>query len=650
MVWSDGITGVHYEIANSDAARIAVLAGPGTGKTSFGLMRRVARLLEEGVAGDRILLLSFTRTAARDLKEKVAALGIEGSDRVRATTLHSYCFSLLQHESVLKITGRVPRTLLEHEIDIMLRDIDGDFGDIFARRQLLKAYEAGWARRHSEHPGLAEVQSDRLFEHGVMRWLRHHRAMLVGEVIPLAYAFLRENPMNAEIERFSHVLVDEYQDLNALEQQLVFELVSGPDASLCVVGDDDQSIYSFRYANPEGILGVSQDRTFENFQISVCGRCPEAILNVANSLISRAPNRNKPPMTSRERSVTGSLDIVQWEDLDSEISSISAAIVDDIQSERFEAGDILVLVQRQSIGRSITKTLLSLGVPASSFFNQEALDSSISKERLALLRLALSDDLPSLRVLLGIGDGTSRKNAYKRLAELAKTAHKSEIELLDDALRGVGLPIRIPALISRYKQSRDFIANLDLEDLEALVSKLFPNDEEHIEDIRYIAGECLKEATSAQDLCNRIVARVSQEDVPDNPDFVRVMSLHKSKGLTSPAVYIVSALNGIIPTIRGKHTEEEIQASFDEQRRLMYVAVTRAAKQLVISSSRSLPKGQALQLGIAVASNGNRSNRATTIASPYLLELGPTAPRAVRGNQWLIDRRGFSVQEGLALK
>lgn len=638
MVWSDGISGVHYDIAKSDAARIAVLAGPGTGKTSFGLMRRVARLLEEGVPGDRIILLSFTRTAARDLREKVAALGVEGFELVRATTLHSYCFSLLQRESVLVITGRTPRTLLDHEIDIMLRDIGGDFGDIFDRRRLLKAYEAGWARKQLDHPGLAEVATDRAFEQGVMKWLRHHRAMLVGEVVPLAYAFLRENPMNAEIERFAHVLVDEYQDLNALEQQLVFELVSGPDASLCIVGDDDQSIYSFRYANPEGILGVSQDETFEQYQINVRGRCPEKILSIANSLISRAPNRNKLEMTSREGSIPGSVDIVQWADLDTEVSNIAAAIVDDIQSERFEAGDILVLVQRQIIGRSITQTLLSLNVPASSFFSQEALESSVAKERLALLRLALSDDLPSLRVLLGIGDGSARKDAYKRLADFAQKIQKSEIEVLNDALRGVKLPIRITALVNRYRHARKFIAGLDLENLEFLVSALFPNDEENIEDIRYIAGECLSDAQNAKDLCARIVARISQEDVPDSPDFVRVMSLHKSKGLTSPAVYIVSALDGIIPTIRGKLSEVEIQASFDEQRRLMYVAITRAAKQLVISSPRSLPKGQAFKLGIETTSSAHRDNRASTIASPYLRELGRTAPQPRRGTEWIVNR------------
>lgn len=195
----------------------------------------------------------------------------------------------------------------------------------------------------------------------------------------------------------------------------------------------------------------------------------------------------------------------------------------------------------------------------------------------------------------------------------------------------------LSALVNRYRRPREFISGLNLENLEVLVSVLFPIDEEQIEEIRYIAGECLKDATSARDLCNRIVARVSQEDVPEKPDFVRVMSLHKSKGLTSPAVYIVSALNGIIPTIRGNLTEEEIQVSFEEQRRLMYVAVTRVAKQLVISSSRSLPRGQALKFGIAIAPNGKGSNQATAIASPYLRELGPTAPRAVRGDQWLIN-------------
>ncbi len=91
MSWDDGIEGPHRAIAASEHLRIGVLAGPGTGKTSYGLMRRVVRLLEEGVRGDRILLLSFTRVAAADLRDKVATLDALGAEDVRATTLHGYC-------------------------------------------------------------------------------------------------------------------------------------------------------------------------------------------------------------------------------------------------------------------------------------------------------------------------------------------------------------------------------------------------------------------------------------------------------------------------------------------------------------------------------------------------------------------------------
>jgi superfamily I DNA/RNA helicase len=104
MAWDEGITGPHKAIAGSDHARIGVMAGPGTGKTSYGLMRRVVRLLEEGVPGNRILLLSFTRVAAADLRDRVAALDAPGVEEVRATTLHGYCFGLLQREAVLNVT------------------------------------------------------------------------------------------------------------------------------------------------------------------------------------------------------------------------------------------------------------------------------------------------------------------------------------------------------------------------------------------------------------------------------------------------------------------------------------------------------------------------------------------------------------------
>jgi DNA helicase-2/ATP-dependent DNA helicase PcrA len=119
-------------------------------------------------------------TAAQDLIDKVAALGSPGVDEVHAGTIHGFCFGLLQKEAVLKTTGRVPGMLLEHEERVMLRDLKGDFGDIYQREERLRAFEAGWARQQSDHPGLAVDPADKSFGAQVLEWLRHHRAMLNG--------------------------------------------------------------------------------------------------------------------------------------------------------------------------------------------------------------------------------------------------------------------------------------------------------------------------------------------------------------------------------------------------------------------------------------------------------------------------------------
>ncbi|MEX2046353.1 MAG: UvrD-helicase domain-containing protein [Chloroflexota bacterium] len=297
MAWSDGLDGVHREIAESPHPRIGVLAGPGTGKTRYGLLRRVARLLEvDHVAPEQILLLSFTRTAAQDLVNKLAELHSPGAKMVRATTIHAFCFSVLQKDAVLGATGRKPRTLLEHETDFMLRDLEGDFGDIYARRELLHAFEAGWAREQSQHPGLALTDEDRTFEAQVIRWLRHHEAMLIGEVVPIAYDYLKNSPLAPERTQFRHLIVDEYQDLNRLEQEVV-NFLRGPDASICAAGDDDQSIYRFRHAHPQGIRDFVDDPATESKTILACGRCPQLTVDIANSLMHSAPNRDKEDLT-----------------------------------------------------------------------------------------------------------------------------------------------------------------------------------------------------------------------------------------------------------------------------------------------------------------------------------------------------------------
>ncbi len=636
MSWDDDLSGPHLEIAGSDSDRIGVLAGPGTGKTAFGLMRRVARLIEQGIDPSEILLISFTRTAAHDLRTKVADLGVEGAENVRATTLHSYCFSLLMREAVLAITGRVPRPLLEHEADVMLRDLPGDFGSIEERRGRLRAYEAGWARTVAEHPFEAPADGDLDFQAAMMRWLRHHKAMLIGEVVPIAHTYLRDNPMAEELGRYRHVVVDEYQDLNALEQALL-DVVAG-DGGLCIAGDDDQSIYGFRFANPDGILQFREREGVQNIEIDICGRCPRTVLAMANELISHAPGREKAELRARQ-STDGVVSVVQWADLDEEIEGVAAAIAATVQQGRREPGDILVLANRQLMGEMLRKRLAELEIPAHSFYSQESVKSDEARQALALLRLAVGDDLVSLRVILGIGDAQARTAAYQRLTAFCSEHDMTEWEVLDALRQGESLPIRIPAFVQRFTSAMAFLESLERDDLALAVDQLFPADVEEVEALRAIALEALPEADDLRELCDAIVTRVTQHDVPESPDFVRIMSFHKSKGLTSPVVYLVGMVNGVVPTVKASADEAEVEEAVCEQRRLVYVALTRAAEELTISSSRRMEIGTAMGLGVRVVRERIRRVGqvvvAPTIASPYFAEMTASAPVSIRGVDWL---------------
>lgn len=127
MPWNTGLQGTHLNIAAYPGTPLRVVAGPGTGKT-FALMRRVARLLEQGAQPNRILAVTFTRTAANDLVEKLAALGVPGADLVAAKTLHSLSFGLLSRNAVFHILGRTARPLMEYERNTLVCDLQDQFG------------------------------------------------------------------------------------------------------------------------------------------------------------------------------------------------------------------------------------------------------------------------------------------------------------------------------------------------------------------------------------------------------------------------------------------------------------------------------------------------------------------------------------------
>lgn len=294
MPWSDGLNPATpaYEIAASANARIRVVAGPGTGK-SFAMKRRVARLLENGVAPNTILPVTFTRVAAEDLHRELVGMGVPGCDELEGVTLHSLALRMLMRNHVLGATGRVPRPLNEFELEPLICDLMAAHGGKRAANKFRLAYEAAWARLQHQQPGYAPSPADAAFQADMLAWLRFHEAMLIGEVIPQLHQYLHSNPAAAERSEYGHILVDEYQDLNRAEQGVI-ELISDA-ADVCIVGDDDQSIYSFKHAHPDGIREwLNVNAGADDLGLDECRRCPTRVVEMANSLIRHNVQRPVP--------------------------------------------------------------------------------------------------------------------------------------------------------------------------------------------------------------------------------------------------------------------------------------------------------------------------------------------------------------------
>ena len=299
MSWDTGLQGPARKIAASNERRLRVVAGPGTGK-SFALKRRVARLLEQGQEPTRVMAVTFTRNAAASLVNDLADLNVAGCEKVRVGTLHSYCFQLLNRQDVFNYLNRVPRPIialskagsLQFEAGAMLSDlrVNKSFGNKRQMTKRIRAFEAAWARLQSEQPGWPVDPIDQFFEDQLIEWMRFHQSILVGELVPLALKFLRDNPASEALSAFDHVIVDEYQDLNRAEQEIIDLLAVG--GSSAVVGDADQSIYSFRHANPEGINDYpNRHPTAYDESLSECRRCPTRVVRMAADLIAK----NYPP-------------------------------------------------------------------------------------------------------------------------------------------------------------------------------------------------------------------------------------------------------------------------------------------------------------------------------------------------------------------
>jgi ATP-dependent DNA helicase UvrD/PcrA len=641
MAWDDGLVGTARNIAATPDSPLRVMAGPGTGK-SFAMKRRVARLLEGGQAARRILAVTFTRNAAASLVDDLHDLGVPNSENVRAGTLHALCFALLSRQDVFDYLGRTPRPLvtfsksgvLQFEANAMLADLCGGvFGPKRACTKRIRAFEAAWARLQSQTPGWPTDPVDRQFQQALLEWLKFHNALLIGELVPEALRFLRNNPAAPDRTAYDHVIVDEFQDLNRAEQDLI-DLLAGAGAR-AIVGDVDQSIYRFRHANPDGI--ATYDATHAGTHDEVldeCRRCPTRVVAIADSLIAHnhpagAGHRLRPLAGNPQ----GEVHIVQWTSVQAETIGIGSFIAKLIADNRAASEDILVLTPRRLLAYALRDRLKALGVSVHSFYQEEALEEDTAQRAFAILTLLVNeDDRVALRWWLGEGSPSSRSGAYKMLRALCEQEGISPRDALEGLISGQHSQSGVSALTKKYVELKSILASLRGLSPSDVVDRLMPDGNAGCVVLREAAILALPECQGVSDLFEYLRNHTTQPEMPEEGEFVRIMSLHKSKGLTSKVVIILGCSQGLIPFEKPDEPLQEQAAILQEQRRLFYVALTRCTEILVVSSATQMARNFAWKIGARVVPGS--SQYARTVASQFLDELGPSAPVAIPGANW----------------
>lgn len=656
MAWDDDLEAgtPAYDLAAIDAATIRAVAGPGSGK-SFGIKRRVARLLESGVAPSDILAITFTRNAAKDLKNEIESLGIPGADEVHSGTIHSLALRILMQADVLERTGRTPRMVIDHEIAPALRDIaDEKYGDIRAKRKLLSEYLAAWASLQTDVPGYAKAPLQGEFESELIRWLRGHRGMLVGEVIPVAIQYLRNNPAAEIIGRYKVILVDEYQDLNKSEQEFIRLIRGNGDA--VIVGDDDQSIYGFKFAHPEGIREVEAlHGKFADVPFEECRRCPQQVTRMASELIHRNPNRTLGELKPRSENPGGDVQVIQWPTYDDEIAGLASLVQGEIASGKLTPEDILILAPRRRVGYRLRDAILAKGVPVKSYFRESAIEKDTVRRAYSLFYLlARPDDGVSLRYLLGYGSADFRRAQYERLQDISRNQRISVFQVLNDVLEGKISATHLTTIVAEYRQILQDLSSLRKQIADTLADALqnqfvATEDDEfefyELDQLYRKAVEVVGEPELAKDpgqfsswysrVFDKLEESVVMPELPDVVDHVRIMSLHSSKGLSSRMVIVCSMIDDLIPYLPETLSDEEKESLIEEQRRLVYVALTRCKAdpphydgKLIVSSFVKIYGLDAARMGISC----NPKWYLKVMASRFLGEFGDKGPTPTKGS------------------
>lgn len=594
---------------------LLLLAGAGSGKTRV-LTHRIAYLIENGVRPFNILAITFTNKAAREMKERVAAITEKG-DEVWVSTFHSTCVRLLRRE-IDKIgytnnfsiydadnSERLLKNILkemnvsdkQYPVKAVMAEIGAQKDNLVGPNEYMSIVEKDFRRKKIGEVYIAYQQ--RLAENNALDF-----DDLIFKTVSLFKA--RPDILEKYQERFRYILVDEYQDTNTSQYQLV-RLLADKYKNLCVVGDDDQSIYGWRGANIRNILDFEND--FKNttvIKLEQNYRSSGTILDAANSVIKNNTTRKSKKLWTEQ----GNGEKIQFYNgqSDRDEAYYICREINKGASKGMKYKDFAILYRNNALSRVLEEGLIAAQIPYRLFGGTRFYDRKEIRDVVSYLKLIYnpSDDIAIRRIInvpkRGIGDTTIGKIAeyaaenklsfyialcgigqIKGLTARAVNSVTEFCSMLND-FRADAEEMTVSEIIEEVLEKSGYRKELEaenttesanrLENIAELINKAKQYEEQNPDDMSL--GGFLEEVSLVADV----------DAFTEDQDTVVLMTLHSSKGLEFPVVFISGFEETIFPGFRSILSGGN-SIEMEEERRLCYVGITRAKEKLYLTCAKS---------------------------------------------------------------
>jgi DNA helicase-2/ATP-dependent DNA helicase PcrA len=582
---------------------LLVFAGAGSGKTRV-LTYRIAHLIQSGkTQPEEILAVTFTNKAAGEMKERVCALLGPAGEGVWVSTFHSACLRILRAH--IRHLGRAADFVI-YDGDDQQRLMEGLLKaagvglHAYPPRTILKEIEQ--AKNRGIGPQEYQPQQFNPYQKKAAQFyplyqeaLQAANALDFGDLLFFTHLLLQREPQVRDHyqRRFRHILVDEYQDTNYIQHLLIKDLI-GPEASLCVVGDDDQSIYRWRGAEPANILGFERDFPEARvIKLEQNYRSTQVILDGANAVVCQNRGRKEKRLWTANKG-GAPITLCLAEDEEEEADWVARRLAEETQG-KYGRSAVFYRINAQS--RAVEEALMRWGIPYTVVGGIRFYQRREIKDLVAYLRVIVNaGDEVSLRRIINIPPRGIGAKTLAQIEEIARQKKCTLYQALPEAARieGISPLVRKKAkeVFSLFEGLQGQISTLSLSELVSSIVERTgymeylmeqgPEGQTRVENVKELIGGLTGSGMEGvKEFLDHVALITDIDEYEEGAQRVSLMTLHSAKGLEFPLVFMVGMEEGLLPYYLRLDNAEELE----EERRLCYVGMTRARERLYMTGA-----------------------------------------------------------------